>query len=101
MLAGEDLGQFEVTGNADLNIPLFKDTLQIAAKAYIKNLNPSFYMRHYHTQFVWWDNDLDKEFRTRVEGTLSFNRSHTRLTIGAGKRQKLHLFCNRKDSCDQ
>lgn len=96
VLAGEDLGQFEVTGNADLNIPLFKDTLQIAAKAYIKNLNPSFYMRHYHTQFVWWDNDLDKEFRTRVEGTLSFNRSHTRLTIGAENVKNYTYFATEK-----
>ena len=84
VLAGSDIGQFEVTGNADLNFKLFKDTVQLAAKAYVKNLNPSFYMRHYHTQFTWWDNnDFNKEFRTRVEGTLSLKRTRTRLTIGA------------------
>lgn len=82
-LAGADLGQFDVTGNADLNFRLFKDTVQLAAKAYIKNLNQSFYMRHYHTQFTWWDNtDLNKELRTRIEGSLAFKRTGTRLTVG-------------------
>lgn len=81
-LLGEDVGQLDVDGRADLNFPLFKDTVQLAARAFIKNLNPSFYMRHYHSQFAWWDNDLSKELRTRVEGTLSIGRTRTALTVG-------------------
>lgn len=83
VLLGEDLGQFEVEGKGDLNFRLFKDTVQLAARAFIKNLNPSFYMRHYHSQFAWWDNKLDKELRTRIEGTLSLKRTGTSLSIGA------------------
>mgnify|MGYP000764071790 CR=1 FL=1 len=71
-LLGEDVGQFDVEGRADLNFRLFKDTVQLAARAFVKNLNPSFYMRHYHSQFAWWDNDLNKEFRTRIEGCLLY-----------------------------
>ena len=69
-------------GRADLNFRLFKDTVLLAARAFVKNLNPSFYMRHYHSQFAWWDNDLNKEFRTRIEGTLSLKRTRTALTVG-------------------
>ena len=54
----------------------------MAARAYIKNLNPSFYMRHYHNKYAWWDNNLDKEFRTRIEGKLDIRRSRTTLTVG-------------------
>lgn len=82
VLFGEDLGQFDIEGTADLNFPLFKDTVQLAARAYIKNLNPSFYMRHYHNKYAWWDNNLDKEFRTRIEGKLDIRRSRTTLTVG-------------------
>lgn len=82
VLAGEDIGQFSVEGHGDLNFHLFRDTVQLAAHAYIKNLNPSFFYRHYHSQNIWYDNDLDKEFRTRIEGTFSLKRTKTSLTIG-------------------
>lgn len=70
VLLGEDVGQFNVDGTADLNFRLFKDTITLSAHAYMKNLNPSFYYRHYQSQFTWWNNDLSYEFRTRLEGTL-------------------------------
>lgn len=96
VLLGEDLGQFDVEGKADLNFRLFKDTVQLAARAFIKNLNPSFYMRHYHTQFAWWDNDLTKEFRTRIEGTLSLKRTRTRLTVGVENIKNYVYFATEK-----
>ena len=96
VLLGEDLGQFDVDGKADLNFPLFKDTVQLAVRAFVKNLNPSFYMRHYHSQFAWWDNDLDKEFRTRIEGTLSLERTRTRLTVGVENIKNYAYFATDK-----
>ena len=95
-LLGEDVGQFDVEGRADLNFRLFKDTVQLAARAFVKNLNPSFYMRHYHSQFAWWDNDLDKEFRTRIEGTLSLKRTRTALTVGVENIKNYAYFATDK-----
>lgn len=82
VLAGEDVGQFDIDGNANLNFQLAKDTLLFSARAYIKNLNPTFYHRHYHSQFTWWDNQLEKELRTRIEGTLALKRTRTALNVG-------------------
>lgn len=96
VLLGEDLGQFDIDGKADLNVPLFGDTVQLAARAFIKNLNPSFYMRHYHSQFAWWDNDLNKELRTRVEGTLSIGRTRTALTVGVENIKNYAYFATDK-----
>ena len=95
-LLGEDVGQFDVEGRADLNFRLFKDTVQLAARAFVKNLNPSFYMRHYHSQFAWWDNDLNKEFRTRIEGTLSLKRTRTALTVGVENIKNYAYFATDK-----
>lgn len=39
-------------------------------------------MRHYHSKHFWWDNDMDKEFRTRIEGELSIARWRTKLKAG-------------------
>lgn len=96
VLAGEDIGQFSVDGNADLNFRLFKDTVQLAAHAYVKNENPGFYFRHFHSKFAWWDSDLDFEWRMRVEGSLSLKRTGTRLRVGFENVSNYTYFANEK-----
>ncbi len=84
VLVGTDAGQFDVGGNIDLALPLGKrDTLCIQAHGYVKNLHPTFYFRHYHSQFEWWDNTgLSNEFKTRIDGTVTVPRTQTSLTVG-------------------
>ncbi len=81
-LAGKALGQFRVYGDVDLNFKLGKDTVSFIGRGRITNTLPSFYMRHYHSNHFWWDNDFDKEFRTRIEGELAINRWRSRLRAG-------------------
>lgn len=82
-LVGEDAGQFQIQGKGDLNFCLFSDTVRLEANAYIKNLNPIFYYRHFHSKHYWWDNnDLSKIMRTRIEGKLSVDRWKTQLKAG-------------------
>ena len=81
-LVGQDAGQLKVDGYADLNIPLFGDTLQIAGHAYFHRLNPIFYQRHFHSKYLWWDDtDMKKEIRTHIEGRLSFPKTRTMLRV--------------------
>ena len=84
-LAGENVGDFTVDGDANLDLNLGKlDTMQVVLNAYIHHQKPGFYLRHYHSQATWWDNtNLDRELRTRIMGTLSLQRTKTRLTVGA------------------
>ena len=82
-VAGEDAGQFRVEGNGDLNLNLLGDSVRLDVNAYIKNLNPIFYYRNFHSKHYWWDNsDLSKIMRTRVEGKLNFKRLGTTLRAG-------------------
>ena len=82
-VAGEDAGQFRLEGNGDLNINLLGDSVRLDVNAYIKNLNPVFYYRNFHSKHYWWDNsDLSKIMRTRVEGKLNFSRLGTTLRAG-------------------
>ena len=82
-VAGEDAGQFRLEGNGDLNINLLGDSVRFDVNAYIKNLNPVFYYRNFHSKHYWWDNsDLSKIMRTRVEGKLNFSRLGTTLRAG-------------------
>ena len=82
-IAGEDAGTFRVEGKGDLNFKLLGDTVRLDANAYVKNLNPTFFYRHFHSKHYWWDNDdLSKIMRTRIEGKLSFKKLGTTLRAG-------------------
>ena len=80
-LAGEDAGQLKADFNTDLNFKLFGDTMQLAAKAAFSRSNPLFFHRHYHSKHIWWDADLSKETRTRIEGLLSYQKTNTSLRV--------------------
>lgn len=83
VVAGSNIGEFDVNATIDLNFRLGRrDTLALIAKGYVKNERPAYLLRHFHSQYAWWDNDLSKEFRTRIEGTLSNKRTRTSLTVG-------------------
>ena len=81
-ILGEDIGQFNIEGRGDLNFRLFNDTVRLDVNAYIKNLNPAFYYRHFHSKHYWWDNDLSMITRTKIEGKLSIDRWRTQLQAG-------------------
>ena len=82
-VAGEDAGQFRVEGNGDLNLKLLGDSVRLDVNAYVKNLNPIFYYRNFHSKHYWWDNsDLSKIMRTRIEGKLSSQKLGTTLRAG-------------------
>lgn len=81
-LSGEEAGTFNLTGKIDLNFRLFKDTIQLAAQAFTRRINPSFYYRHYHSRHLWWDNNLSKELRTRIEGEFAAKKADIRLNVG-------------------
>ncbi len=80
-LVGEDAGQVKLQGSTDLNFPLFGDTVRLAARAHFYRLNPSFIERHYHSKHFWWDNDLSKETRTRIEGAFTYEKTKTTLRV--------------------
>ena len=82
-LLGQAIGQFRVKGDVDLNFRLWKDTVSFVARASVSNTLPSFYMRHYHSKHFYWDNNnMSKEFRTRIEGELNIDRWKTHLRAG-------------------
>ena len=90
VVAGQDIGQFEVDGHAEVNIPLLGDTAQVALNGYIKNIGPSFYFGNYHGKHAWWDKDVDNEFRQRIEGVIDIPHTNTKITLGV---ENIKNFC--------
>lgn len=82
-LLDKALGQFRLQGNFDMNFHLWKDTIKFIGRGFISNTLPSFYIRHYHSNHFYWDNDnMSKEIRTHVEGEISIERWGTNLRAG-------------------
>lgn len=79
---GVDWGEFNVEGNLDLTLPILHDSVAVRVDGYVRNEQPSFYFRHFHSDGAWWDNtDLSKVFRSRLQGTFRWRNTHLRLAF--------------------
>lgn len=82
-LAGDRFGDIRIDGTADLNIPLFGDTARVDIDGFFHHTAPEFYMSHYHSKHIWWDDDdMNKVTHTHIGGTLTFPHTRTKLRVG-------------------
>ena len=82
-LVGKHVGDLNIDGKTDLKLRLGRDTLLTDLHVGFMHSKPSFFFRHYHSQTTWWDNDdLDREVRLKIDGTLKLNKLGTRLQVG-------------------
>lgn len=87
-LVGEDAGQLKIDATADVNFPLWGDTVTLMAHGFFKRTNPTFYYRHYHARHFWWDNDnLDKILHSRIEGQFHYSKTKTTLRVAVDEIQ--------------
>jgi len=70
--SGKKWGDFNAEGDVTLSFPFLKDSLHVVLDGYVRREQPNFYLRHYHADNAWWDNNLDQEFRTRLGGILAW-----------------------------
>jgi hypothetical protein len=81
-VVGYNIGDVNLSGNIETRIPFLNDTAVVSAKGYIKNLSPTFYENHYHSQYFWWDNDFSKIKKVFVGGNIDI--PHTKTNLGVG-----------------
>ena len=80
-IAGPNAGDMSIDFSTDLNFPLFGDSVQLAATAYIHRFNPAFFVTDYHSKHFWWGLDFERETRTRIEGVFSYTKTDTQLRV--------------------
>ena len=100
-LTGVDAGTLAIDGNVDVNIPFLGDTLQVRGDAFFHRETPSFYYRNYHARHLWWENDLDKIIHTRIMGTLSFPKTHTKLRVAVDEIKNYTYFSQSYDITEE
>ena len=80
-VVGEDAGNIRVDADADVNIPLFGDTVRLDLNGYFHHDSAPFLLRHYHSRHFWWDNDLDKQIHTHVEGHIDYPKTKSSVRV--------------------
>lgn len=83
-LIGEHVGDLNIDGKTDLQFRLGRrDTLTCDLHANFMHRKPNFFFRHYHSGSAWWDNDdLSREVRFKIDGTLRLKKFGTKLQVG-------------------
>lgn len=93
-LAGPAAGGVDVTGEIGTQFRVLKDTVQLRAYGFFKNLEPSFYYKHYSSNHFIWNNDFGKVRRFRIGGEFAVPRWGTRLNVGVENLQNYVYFDN-------
>lgn len=94
-IAGYNAGEFKIDGGIDLNFPLLKDTMTLAASGFYHHEKPSFYFRHYQGRHLWWsDDDLSMTDHFRAQGVLNYKKTRTKLRFAFDEIKNLAYFAN-------
>ncbi len=86
-ITGIDAGSLALDFNTDLNFRLFGDSLRLAANAYFHRTVPSFFHENFLSKHLKWDQSLNAETRTHLEGKFTYNRTKTQLRIAIDELQ--------------
>ena len=91
-VTGIDAGMLTVDFDTDLNFRFLGDTVQLAAKAFFHRTTPGFFQEQYHSKHLWWDQSLNNETRTHVEGLFSYSKTNTQLRVAIDEIQNYTYF---------
>lgn len=98
---GYNAGEIRIDGGIDLNFPLFKDTMTLAASGFYHHEKPSFYYRHYQGRHLWWsDDELSMIDHLRVQGVLKYQKTRTRLRFAFDELKNYAYFANSYTTSD-
>ncbi len=83
-IVGDNIGDFNITGQGDLNVPIGKkDSAQLAVRTHVRNEKPAYLLRRYRNAYTQWNYDnLSQQFRTGIQAELKYSRTRTKLRFG-------------------
>ena len=71
-VVGYKIGEFDVHGNLQTQFNAGKYPMHISARAYAKSETPSWYLQHFHSNHVCWENNFGFTYRFLGGATLSY-----------------------------
>lgn len=93
-IAGHNIGEVEVSGEAQFRVRIRRDTASIRAFAEFDNLHPSFFVDEYVSNHFIWKNNFDMTRRLRFGGEINIPQTNTNLSAGMENIQNMIYFGN-------
>ena len=90
-LAGLKQGSVAVDFNTDLNFRLLGDTVRLAANAFFHRTEPSFFHENFLSKHFMWDQKLNAETHTHIEGLFTYDKTNTQLRVAIDELQN-HIY---------
>ena len=69
---GYKIGEFDVNGRLNTQFMAGKYPLSISARAYAKSVTPSWYLQHYQSNHLCWENDFGFTYRFLGGATVAY-----------------------------
>ena len=73
---------FTLDGRADVNVPIFGDTVRVDMNGFYHALAPDYFMTEYYGKHYRWAHEFDKQKHTHFGGAVSFPKTMTSLRVG-------------------
>ncbi len=81
--AGAMSHDFMLDATADVNVPIFGDTVRIDMDGFYHSLDPDFFLTEYHGKHYSWNHqDFNKQKHTHFGGAVSFPKTKTSVRVG-------------------
>lgn len=93
-IAGHNIGEVEVSGEAQFRVKIRRDTASVRAFAEFDNLHPSFFVDELVSNHFIWKNDFSMTRRVRFGGELDIPQTWTNLRAGMENIQNMIYFGN-------
>ena len=71
-LAGYKMGEFDVHGNLNTKFNAGKYPFMISARAFVKSDKPNWYLQHFYSNHVRWDNDFGFTYSILGGATVAY-----------------------------
>lgn len=91
-LVGDAAGELDIRGNIITRFRVGRDTMQVSAHGFFKNLEPNYFYKYYLGNHFAWSNDFGKTRSMRAEGRLYIPWSRTTLRAGVENIQNQIYF---------
>ena len=100
-LSGDKAGDIDIEGQARTVLPFGhrdpetgqrSDSVIVQFGGYMKNDRVSYLMDHYFSNHFRWSNDFSREQKVRLEGKISYPRSHTSVRAAIEHINNYHYF---------
>ena len=80
-LVGYKLGEFRLEGRAEGNFKVWKEDIRLAANAFVRNEEPSYFIQNYYSNHFRWENNFSKMYKTHIGGEFSLPKRKMKLHV--------------------